>query len=610
VILLDFNVSSPVAPRRLGLLIVLGLFLAYSPGEPRALADAADAGDVVASVGDAAQDRALAADHELLPSVEAGGTASAPPPSGEGFGPALAAPSATALAAPSASPASSAAQLGETSEQSAAPEPPRSGDGGLSDGGDLAASAEEAPEGVVRLHELRVMVIRRPAGALSPEARARAVSQALERLVDEKELPELRFEERGDLAIVFGGSTPIVQLRPEDAEAAGDASLAIHAASVTSRVRDALRNERQRKSLAESVFSFSLLVFSGLIAVLLLRKVKELTDKTGAWIEENPHRLPALRFQSIDLLRPAAFRGALSVSLSIGRLLSQLGIAYGWLLFASSLFASTRGYTERLSGFVITPISALIGRVGSALPLLLIGLAALLATVLLVRFVGLFFGSVARGETAIGWLPTDLAAPTGTLVRLGIVIAALLLAAPLITGSDNGALARIGLAALVAVGFASSPILASAAVGVAAVYARRVRVGDHAELGGRSGRVVSISLLEVRLEDEMGCQVRVPHLASLLYPTRLLGASTVSSVDVVIDPQAPQGHVRGVLMSVARRFGTICKVDLVRLDRHGAHYHIATRGPSSAAGADLATAIADAILLEQIALGGEPSERS
>jgi small-conductance mechanosensitive channel len=428
----------------------------------------------------------------------------------------------------------------------------------------------------------------------------------LERLVEEKESPEVHSEEQGDLVVVFGGKTPIIQLSAEDATAAGDASLSVHAASVTAKVREALHTERQRKAIAESVFSFSLLVFSGLIAVLLLGKVRELTDKTRAWIDKNPDRLPALRIQSIDLVRPAAVRGALSVALGVGRLFGLLGIAYGWLLFAFSLFESTRSYTERLTGFVLTPLSALIGRIGSALPLLVIALSAVLATVLLVRFVGLFFGSVGRGETTLGWLPSDLAVPTGALVRFGIVVVALLVAAPLITGNDDGALARAGIAALVALGFASSPVLASVAAGIPAVYGRRVRIGDYAEIGGRAGRVLAISLLEVRLEDEMGCHLRIPHLMSLLHTTKVLGASPVISVEVVIDPLAAQGHVRSVLTSVARRFGTVAKVDLIRLDAEGAHYRVATRGHASTGESDLSTAIADSLTRESIGLGRSP----
>jgi small-conductance mechanosensitive channel len=474
-----------------------------------------------------------------------------------------------------------------------------------------ASSGAQAANGeaVVKLHDSAVFTIRAPLGGITAEVRARAAGQTLERLVEAPDPPEIHTEEHAERIVIFGGTTPIVQLGVDDAIAHGDESLAVHAAGVAAKIRDSLQSERQRKAIAETVFSISLFAFSALIAILLLGQVRNLASKFVAWMEKNPDRLPALRFHGIDLVRPAAFRGGLSLALSAGRILSQLGIAYGWLLFASSLFESTRTYTERLTGFVLTPLSALIGRVGSSLPVLVILAAAVLITVLVVRFVGLFFGSVARGETSIGSLPRDLALPTGALVRFGIVVVALLVAAPLITGNEEGALSRAGVATLIALGLASAPVLASVVAGIPAIYGRRVRVGDHVEIAGRTGRVLSITLLEVRLEDDLGCHVRVPHLTSLWSPTRVIGTSPVAIVDLVADPQAAQSHVRAVLLAEARRFGTNVKVDLVRLDAEGAHYRVAARAPASHADDDLATALAAALAREDVALGRSASRR-
>src|SRR5205807_800920 len=82
---------------------------------------------------------------------------------------------------------------------------------------------------------------------------------------------------------------------------------------------------------------------------------------------------------------------AVTIGLGLVHLFAQIAIGYGWLLIALSLFTATRGYTERLTGFVLTPLWALLGRLGSALPILVVaGIAALAASVL-VRFVALFF---------------------------------------------------------------------------------------------------------------------------------------------------------------------------------------------------------------------------
>jgi hypothetical protein len=464
-----------------------------------------------------------------------------------------------------------------------------------------SASAVARSAAIVRVHERDVFTIRVPRAGQSAADRARLASAALETMLDAPDAPEARVDEQGATAVVFVGKTPIVTLGEEDAEAEGaEITLRTHAGTVATRVQEALRLERKRGAIAQTVFAFSLLVFSGLIAFLLLGRIGDVEEKLRAWMEKHPEVIPALRLGKIEVASSAAVRGAVSVALRIGERVAQVAIAYAWLLIALSLFEATRGYTERLTGFVVTPFSALVSRVGSALPVLVVGLIATIAVGLVVRFVGLFFGSVARGETKLGWLPQDLAGPTSVLVRSGIVIVALVVAAPLITGSDEGALSRAGVAALVTVALACTPILACAAVGVPIVFGRRLHAGDFVETGGRAGRVRGVTLLETRLEDAFGCEVRVPHLVGLWHSTRVLGHAPIVSVEIVVDAKAPQSIAYDALVAAAHGISPRAKVELVAIDASGARYRVSC---PDVAERSVAVVVADALLAVDIALG-------
>jgi small-conductance mechanosensitive channel len=504
-------------------------------------------------------------------------------------------------------PARAAAQPQPAHSATAAPE--ASGD--PDPGPTPHATAEPAPQQAsagfpVRLLDRRVFVVRVPRGNLSAEERARTAAQVLERAAaeDDKEPPVVRVEESGDVAAVFVGTSPLIQLGPEDAEAAGDASLSLHAASIAATVRDAIAKERSRSQVATGVFSFSLLVFCGLMAFLLLGKVRELFEKARSWIDAHPDRLPVLRVRGIEVVRPAAFQGALSVALGVARILAQIGIFLGWLFFSLSLFDATSGYAGRLAGFLLTPLSALVGRIASALPALVLVAIAALAVFVLIRFLGLFFGSIARGETSLGGLPKDLAIPTGVVVRFGIILAALVFVAPLVTGGeDEGSLARAGVVVLVALGLASTPILASSAVGLIVVYGRRVRVGDVADIGGRAGRVRQLNLLEVRLEDEDGCDVRVPHLLSLVHPTRVVGRSALVVVDLVVAPEANITRVRELIIRAAGGIGNRAKAALVAYDADGARFRATMFSDLKDARSHWLSAIAEALKEASVPLG-------
>jgi hypothetical protein len=464
-----------------------------------------------------------------------------------------------------------------------------------------AAPAKPAKAAVpVRIYERVVFSLVADRAGQTARERAGAAGRALVTAVEDAESQDARIEERDGVAIVYVGKTPIVTLGEEDATASGE-TLHAFAASVAARAQEAVRAEEKRRSIASTVFSVSLLVFSGLLAFLLSRRVSQFGETARAWVRANPQRIPALRLRHIEVVRPRAVRGGVTIALGLTHLVAQLAIAYAWLLIALSLFDATRGYTERLTGFVLAPLWALVGRLGSALPVVVVaGLAALVVGVL-VRFIALFFESVAEGNTTLAWLPTDLAAPTSALARGAVVVAAIVLAAPMLTGTDDGALSRVGVAVLVALGLASTPIVASVAAGLPIVFGRRFLTGELVAIGGSAGRVKSVSLLTVTLEGDDGAELRIPHLLSLVRATRIVRGAAPVSVDLAIAPGEAQARVRERLLALAAGVATRPRVELVHVDGDGARYRV-TACPVDGAG-DLAATLADGLRAENIALG-------
>nr|WP_240807681.1 mechanosensitive ion channel domain-containing protein [Polyangium spumosum] len=341
-----------------------------------------------------------------------------------------------------------------------------------------------------------------------------------------------------------------------------------------------------------------------MVALFFARKIGQVADRARVFLEQHPERIPAIRLQSIEVVRPESLRAALLIATKAARVLFRLGIAYGWVLICLSLFEPTRGYAERLSGFVFGPLYSLLARLIGSLPLLVVAVIAAIALIVLVRFISLFFEGVARGQTTLDWLPADLAPPTSILVRAAVVIAFFLVAAPLVLGDDDGALVRAGTAVIAALALSTTPVVASAAVGIVVVYGRRLSVGEYAEIGGREGRVRAISLLEVELEGEDGI-LRVPHLYSLVRPTRLLGAEPPVSVEVTLEEAALDEDVRELLREAAGAVGARPFVELVRLDAEGVCYRVTTHHAGPGAQGALV-----GILAEALSAAGVPLARA
>jgi len=507
-------------------------------------------------------------------------------------------PVASASAAPSAEPAPSALP-----SAAAVPEP--------------APSVLPVPSAVapikgspVQLGDDVVFSIRVPRGGKTAAQRAADATKAFAAATQDSKVTEVRVQKRDDVAIVLFGQTPIVQLTVADAEAAGDSSLDVHAAAVASAVREAAERERRRAVLAKTVFSISLLVFFGLIVFYLARKVGEFAERARTWVDENAERVLAVRVQKIEVVSPGTVKSTALVGLSVAKWLAQGGIIYTWLLVVLSLFEATRGYTERLTGLVTTPLSQLMTRIATGLPVLAVLAIAGFAVFVLVRFIGLFLRSVERSETTVAWLPPDLAAPTSVLVRVGIVIAALVFLVPLVTGNTEGAAARTGAIVVLALGLSAMPMFASAVLGAVILFGRRLRLGQHVRIGGFAGRITSIGLLDVRLEDRDGVEVRVPHLYALYQPTTVLGIRDALVLDVAVASTARLPEIRSLLLRTAEGQGDEVRVDVVSVDAERALFRVYARNDARDARSQLQLAVAAALAREGIALGRLPAREA
>ncbi|HEV8550268.1 MAG TPA: mechanosensitive ion channel domain-containing protein, partial [Polyangiaceae bacterium] len=449
----------------------------------------------------------------------------------------------------------------------------------------------------------KIFSLRVARGGKTAEQRAQAATQALAAAVEHVHEGDVRFERRGEIALVLAGQAPIVELGQEDAVAAGASSLDVHAASVASAVHTAIERDHRKRDLSKTVFSISMLVFLGLIAFYLIQKIGEFGERARAWIDANGETVLAVRVRQIEVVSPGTVRSTALVGLSVARWLAQLGVLYAWVIVGLSLFDATRDYTGKLTGLIVTPLSQLMTRLATGLPVLAVLVIAGFVVFVLVRFLGLFFDSIERSENVVSWIPADIAAPTGALLRFGVVLAALVYLAPLVTGSTEGTLGRTGAVALVALGLAATPLLASGMLGVIVVFGRSLRAGQHVEIGAHAGRIASIGLLELRLEDADRAEVRIPHLYALRHPTRVLGPRPRFGVEVAVAPGERHADVQGLLLGVASRFGVEARVELVSADVERTLFRVTLGSEQRNARSELQLAIVEALATAQVPLG-------
>jgi len=420
------------------------------------------------------------------------------------------------------------------------------------------------------LYEIRVTSKKHPA-----EVRARNAEKALHTALEAGE-ETVRAEDRGDLAVVYAGKVPLLQVFPEDATAHGHSSLTFHADDVAVRFERLLEAEAQRKAIAHQVFSISLTVLMSLIALLLLRRTGEFGDRMHDWLEKNRDKVPSLHVQSLELVGPAAVQSGALLGVEVGKWLLRLLVIYFWALVSLSQFESTRSFVGEMTATFVRPLPDILRRTAASLPLFGVMLLGTAAVIVLVRFVQLFFAGVARRETELPWLRAELAEPVSFLLRLGIVLSALLFAAPVVTGSTEGVLPRAGLIALLTLGLAATPAVASLMVGVGTVFGQKLEPSDLVMFGGRRGRILHVGLFYVVLEDSSGAQIRVPQLMSLFHPTEFLAQR--SRVRIEIPLKKLSREALDALRRAAESVGTDVDVAVISADSDGALIAVACTG--------------------------------
>ncbi|HMR11692.1 MAG TPA: mechanosensitive ion channel family protein, partial [Polyangiaceae bacterium] len=213
-----------------------------------------------------------------------------------------------------------------------------------------------------------------------------------------------------------------------------------------------------------------------------------------------------------------------------------------------------------------------------------------LALLLTVRFVGLFFRSVARGETQLAWLAPDLAPATSLLLRGAMVVCCLIFVAPVVTGDARGALSISGWLLFIVVGLGALPLCASALVGISLLFGRRVKAGDWIELGERAGRVTELGLFDLQILGEGQTVARVPYLLLL---TRTLqvspGGPRVRVVMTLESPTDLAETLDRVLQAIAQ-VGTEPRVEVDELTSRSLRFSISVTSDAAQASAQLCQA--------------------
>jgi hypothetical protein len=469
-----------------------------------------------------------------------------------------------------------------------------------------AAETVSAPASIrVRGRTVLELQAEGPSGA-TPSDRARAASTILAAVLGEggeQEVQVSSLDGSRDHLLVQVGKRELLRLGPADVAASG-LNAEVYGESVRARLQSFLREERHRSRIRELVLSVCMVVLLGLLSFLALRWIHDQRQHLRRWLERKAQTGPAERARSMLVLSREGFESLAYVLATLTALLAQLALSLSYIVFVLSQFEVTRGWIEPLLQMLFNPFVDLLRRLAHFLPsvvVLVITFYAVMGGVRLLRF---FLNQVATGHLTIGWLPADLAMPLRPLLEGGLALLALLAVSPLLAGSHEDLLTRIGVLAVGALLLASLPVGATIVVGVFAVVSRRYAVGQWLEIGSQSGELTEVTFFELRLVPIDAGMIHIPHLRTLFVPVRQLVGPPPLELDLSLAASvAPAKAMEVIAHAVPEQFGK-AEVSLRSLDGSAAMYRLRLPAIHLARRAELLVLIATALAGAGIAPAG------
>jgi small-conductance mechanosensitive channel len=251
------------------------------------------------------------------------------------------------------------------------------------------------------------------------------------------------------------------------------------------------------------------------------------------------------------------------ISLSTGLLrifegVLTLTIAYLWLTYVLSQFPYTEPWSWQLSGFLLGLLSEFGRGILFSMPGIFTTGLIFFITRLLVNVISAFFKAAEEGSFDLPWFDHETAKATRRIVVVLVWIFALIIAYPLIPGSQTKVFQGVSVFLGLMLSLGSAGLVGQLIGGVVAVYTRAFQAGDYVRIGEHEGVVQELGLLAAKIVTVRKEEVTIPNAllmasTTVNYTRQAKTQGAIVSTDVTIGYDAPWRQVKAMLEMAAER---------------------------------------------------------
>lgn len=284
-----------------------------------------------------------------------------------------------------------------------------------------------------------------------------------------------------------------------------------------------------------------------------------LTGWLGSW---GPKNIPSLRLQSLEILPADRLLEGLLAAVEFLYWACAGLIVYFYLPTVLQIFPWTRGLSDRLFGYVLDPVKALVVAVTAYIPNLIFIIVVIFVVHHFLRFVHMVFREVQRERVVFPGFHPEWAESTFQILRFLVWAFALVVVFPYLPGAQSDAFKGVSVFIGVLFSIGSSSAVSNVVAGTILTYMRPFRIGDRVKIADSVGDVVERTLLVTRLKTIKNVYITIPNAAVLAgqivnYTRSENEEGLILHTSVTIGYDAPWRKVHELLVEAAKATPTI-----------------------------------------------------
>jgi len=424
------------------------------------------------------------------------------------------------------------------------------------------------PPGVwVTLDGRRVLEIRSAPGAQQLQAVGQRASLQLRQLADDHRLAPEQLVVQEDppysmVGLQLGDGRFLPRLGVDDRAAR---AFGLPRRELAERYRDelrfAIRHYRSSHTPEAWLRGTALALLVLVVYLLWLRWQCLLNARLRRWLAEAPSPfLQGLRIGGTQLLDGGQERDGLQWLRATLHWVVLALVSYLLIPLLLGLFPPTQAIAEGLRVQLLTLLLGFSQKLVQLIPNLLTIAVILAISALVIRASNSWFVALERGRLRLPGFYPEWARPTGRMVAVLILLAALVIAYPYVPGSGSKVFQGAGLFVGLLAALGSSSIAANILSGLMLIYTRGFREGDRVLINGVLGVVQERALLVTRIQTDRFELVSIPNstvigtsVTNYSFSRREIQRPVAIATTITIGYDVPWRQVHALMLAAAEQ---------------------------------------------------------